>query len=111
MLSAFIIWSILGLFFVAMGIYDYHAKSPKPFGFWANAKPNPVKDVRGYNKALGKLWIVFGVLFILIGIPLLQAGQNSPWLVMPIVGCMFLSIGAMIVYVVVIEPKYRADSK
>ncbi len=105
---AFIIWSIMGVCFIAMGIYDYCAKSPKPFGFWANAKQFPVKDVKRYNKALGKLFIAFGVIFILLGLPLLKAGQNSPWVIIPIVGCMFLSIGTMIVYVVVIEPKYRA---
>lgn len=103
---AFIIWSVCGLVFIIMGIYDYFAKSTRPFGFWANAKTAEVKDVKSYNKALGRLFICFGVVFILLGLPLL-AGQNSPWIIMSIIGTMFLAIVAMGIYTMVIEPKYR----
>ena len=103
---AFIIWSVLGAFFVVMGIYDMTSKKEKPFGFWANAEVAPIEDVKGYNRALGKLWCVYGVLFTLIGLPLLN-GQNSGLLIMTMLGTMFLSIGAMVTYVVGIEPKYR----
>ncbi len=106
MLFAFICWAILGLFFVAWGIYMFFAKSAKPFGFWANAEVAEMKDVKGYNHALGKLWCVFGVLLILVGLPML-GGQNTAGVIFSILGTMLLSIGAMIVYVVVIEPKYR----
>lgn len=103
---AFIIWAILGVFFVVMGIYDMTSKKEKPFGFWANAEVAPIEDVKGYNRALGKLWCVYGVLFTLIGLPLLN-GQNAGLLIMTMLGTMFLSIGAMVTYVVGIEPKYR----
>lgn len=103
---AFIIWAVLGVFFVVMGIYDMTSKKEKPFGFWANAEVAPIEDVKGYNRALGKLWCVYGVLFTLIGLPLLN-GQNSGLLIMTVLGTMFLSIGAMVTYVVGIEPKYR----
>lgn len=84
----------------------FFAKSAKPFGFWANAEVAEIKDVKGYNRALGKLWCVFGVLLILIGIPILL-GENSAGVIITILGTMLLSIGAMVVYTVVIEPKYR----
>ena len=103
---AFIIWAVLGVFFVVMGIYDMTSKKEKPFGFWANAEVAPIEDVKGYNRALGKLWCVYGVLFTLIGLPLLN-GQNTGLLIMTMLGTMFLSIGAMVTYVVGIEPKYR----
>lgn len=103
---AFIIWAVLGVFFVVMGLYDMTSKKEKPFGFWANAEVTPIEDVKGYNRALGKLWCVYGVLFTLIGLPLLN-GQNSGLLIMTMLGTMFLSIGAMVTYVVGIEPKYR----
>ena len=106
MVFAFICWAVLGLFFVIWGICMFFAKSAKPFGFWANAEVVEMKDVKGYNRALGKLWCVFGVLLILVGLPLL-GGQNSAGFIISILGTMLLSIGAMIVYVVVIEPKYR----
>lgn len=102
---AFIIWSIVGIFFVALGIYDILSKKQVPFGFWANAEPQPMKDVRGYNRAVGLLWCVYGVVFILLGLPLLL-GQNSPLVIVSILGAMAESIVAMAVYTVVIEKKY-----
>ena len=106
-MAAFIVWTIVGLFFVIWGIYIFFAKSAKPFGFWANAEVAQMRDVKGYNRALGKLWCVFGVLLILVGVPLLFAEENTAGTIITILGTSFLSIGTMIVYVVVIEPKYR----
>ena len=103
---AYIIWAVIGVMIIAMGIYDMCSKKEKPFGFWANAETAPIEDVKGYNRALGILWCVYGVLFTLIGLPLL-AGENSGMLILTMLGTMFISIGAMIVYVICIEPKYR----
>lgn len=105
-MTAFIIWAIVGLFFVGMGIYDFFSKKEKPFGFWANAETLEVENVKAYNHALGILWMVYGILFILLGVPLI-AGQNSPFIVFSILGAMFISIAAMVVYVTVIEKKYK----
>ena len=105
-LMAFLIWSIMGALFIVMGIYCIKSRKAKPFGFWANAEAAPVEDVKGYNRALGILWCVYGVLFTLIGLPLLD-GQNSGMLIITMLGTMFISIGAMVVYVVGIEAKYR----
>lgn len=106
MIVAFIIWCIMGLVFISMGIYDFHAKSARPFGFWSNVKVVEVKDVQAYNKALGKLFIVFGIVFIILGLPLLME-QNSPWIIFSMVGVMVLAITSMAVYTVGIEGKYR----
>ena len=107
-LGAFIIWAILGIIFIAMGIYDMNSKKAKPFGFWANAEVGPIEDVKAYNRALGKLWCVYGTLFILIGIPLLTMNEKNAGLIaIPMVGTMLISIGAMAVYSIGIEAKYR----
>ena len=106
MIVAFVIWCACGFLFVGMGVYDYRAKTTKPFGFWANAEVADIKNVQAYNKALGKLFIVFGIVFILLGLPLL-AGQNSPWIIFSAVGVMILAIVSMAVYTVGIESKYR----
>ena len=103
---AFIIWAFLGVMFIVMGIYDMNSKKTKPFGFWANTEVMPVEDVRSYNRALGKLWCVYGILFILIGLPLLE-GEGSGLIIIPMLGTMFISIAAMMVYVIGIEAKYR----
>lgn len=102
----FLIWCLFGFLFIGMGIYDFYSKKPKPFGFWANAKIVDIENVSGYNRALGKLWIVFGLVFLLLGLPLL-AGQNSPLAVISIVGIFVESIVAMSVYTIKIEGKYR----
>ena len=54
------------LIFIVMGIYDFNSKKAKPFGFWANAEVAPIEDVKGYNRALGILWCVYGVLIIVV---------------------------------------------
>lgn len=107
---AFLIWAVVGMAFIVLGIYDFLSKKPAAFGFWANAEVFPVKDVRGYNRALGKLFIGFGTLFVLLGLPML-AGQNSPWIVISILGVLAETIGAMAVYITVIEKKYRAKGE
>lgn len=60
---AFVVWILLGDGFVIGGITALFARKARPFGFWANAEVFPVKDVRAYNKALGKLFIAFGVIY------------------------------------------------
>lgn len=101
---AFIIWVCIGLGFIVIGIFDYF--SEKPVGFWANTKTVPIKDVKKYNRATGKLFFCFGTIFILLGLPLLYAEENSPLILLSIVGIMFEVIGVMIVYMK-IEEKYR----
>lgn len=104
---AFLFWFLVGLFFIIFSLICFFSKKEKPFGFWANAKTFPVRDVKAYNRALAKLWFVFGCIFILLGLPLL-AGQNSPYIIFTILGVPAETIGAMAVYVTVIEKKYRA---
>lgn len=106
MLYAFLIWLALSACFVIMGIYNFFSKKKSAFGFWANAKVFEVTDVKAYNRALGKLWCVFGVVFAFLGLPLLY-GQNSPYILLTMLGAMLEAIAAMVVYVIVIEKKYR----
>ena len=47
-----------------------------------------------------------GIIFALLGIPLLK-GQNAPEALISVVGTMFLSIGTIVYYTVVLENKYR----
>lgn len=104
----FIIWILGGISFIVLGIYNYNSKKNVPFGFWADSKVSTfsVTDVNSYNKALGKLWCVFGIVFILLGIPLLY-GQNSPYIMISVLGVLLEIIITMIVYILKIENKYR----
>lgn len=106
MMIGFGIWMFASGIMVVFGIYAFFSKRTVPFGFWANAEVFEVNDVRAYNRAVGKLWCVFGSVFALLGLPMLE-GQNSAWCIVSILGCMAEAIGAMVVYVTVIEKKYR----
>ena len=101
---AFILWTLFSLLFIGLGIHCLLAK--KTIGFWANAKQFEVTDVKAYNRALAKLWFAYGFFFFLFGLPLL-AGQNVALIFIPIIGVALESITAMIVFTIVIDPKYR----
>ena len=103
---AFIFWSIIGLLFIILGIYAFFSKKAQPMGFWANAKMFEVTDVRKYNAAMGKLFIGFGMIFIILGLPLLS-GQNSALIILSAFGVMAEVILMMAIYTIVIEKKYK----
>lgn len=103
----FIIWALIGAIIVAIGIKDLFAK--KPVGFWANAETTKVEDVKGYNRATGILFIAYGNVFVLLGIPLLY-GQNTPFVVISIVGAMLETIMIMVIYSIFIVKKYRVEN-
>ena len=100
----FVIWSAIGCLFVCLAVYACFSR--KPMGFWANADVFEVTDIKKYNHAVAKLFFIFGIVLIVLGIPLL-IGQNSPWILLSVAGLVMESIIAMIVYTLVIEKKYK----
>lgn len=100
----FMIWSAVGCLFIGLGIYSFFAK--KAVGFWANAEMFQVTDIKKYNRAVGKLFCIFGIVFIILGLPLLS-GQNSAWILLSVLGVMIECITIMMVYTTVIEKKYK----
>lgn len=107
-MAGFLIWALVGVLFIGAGLYLLFSGKSTAIGFWANADVFPMEenDVKAYNKAVGKLWLVFGLVFLLLGLPLL-AGHHSAWIVITIVGSLLEVIGVMAVYITVIERKYR----
>ncbi|WP_300530384.1 hypothetical protein [Peptacetobacter sp.] len=105
-IMGFVIWVICGLLFVGIGIYDYMSK--KQVGFWANFDVPEVEDVIGFNKAVGRLFIIYGVVFILIGIPLIPSifYKNMLLVFIPIIGTIFETIWLMVYFVMKIEKDY-----
>lgn len=100
----FSIWALVGLIPIALGIYAFN--SSKAINFWANIKTTKdVSDVQSYNKAVAKLWWIFGIIFILLGLPLLS-GENSPLIIFSVLGTMFDCIFLMIM-LRKIEIKYK----
>lgn len=104
MIAAFIIWSVCAAVFVGLAVYC--RRSEKPVGFFAGVQAPEVKDVKGYNRAVSRLWIIYAVLFESLGVPFLFAKQNSPVYIVSVLGTVFISIGAMAAYHFVAE-KYK----
>lgn len=101
----FIIWAIVGVLFLGIGISDFFSK--KAVGFWANVKVGEITDIKKYNYAVGKLFVAYGIIFILLGLPMLS--DNYKVLVfVSVVGVLVESIAVMIIYSLVISKKYRA---
>ncbi len=100
----FFIWTIVGVSIIGVGIGAFFTK--KVVGFWANMKPIEVKDIKGYNNATGKLLISYGLIFVVLGLPLLS-GQNSPLILLSVLGVMLETIILMAVYSLCIEKKYK----
>ena len=69
-------------------------------------KAFPVRDIKGYNHALRKLFIFYGMLFVVLGIPLLSA-QNTPYILLSVFGVMIETIVFMVIYSLFIEKKYK----
>lgn len=99
----FIIWSVMSGVLIILGLLVLFSKRPVPF--WNVCQKIEVLDIKKYNIAVGRLWIGFGCAVFLLGIPLLK-GQNSPWIVLSIIGTVFSCIGMMGIYTR-IEKKYR----
>ena len=100
----FIVWAIVGCILIGIGVSAYFSK--KTVAFWANMKAFPVRDIKGYNHALGKLFIFYGMLFVVLGIPLLSA-QNTPYIFLSVFGVMIETIVFMVIYSLFIEKKYK----
>lgn len=105
----FIIWLLLGIFFIWEGIYCIRSKKDVAIGFWTNGKKPLIeeKNIKAYNKALGKLWCAYGFLFILLGIPVVLCEPNSPLIIISSVGVVLEAIALIVIYIKKIEGKYK----
>lgn len=102
----FILWAIVGCFIIGVGISAFFRK--KAVGFWANVEVEPINDIKNYNGAMGKLFIAYGVIFVLLGLPMLSS-QNSPFIILSVLGIMVETIAAMALYTLVIVRKYKKE--
>ncbi len=102
----FIIWAIVGCFMIGIGISAFFRK--KAVGFWANIEVEPMNDIRNYNCAVGKLFIAYGVIFVLLGLPMLS-DDNTPFIILSVLGIMVETIAAMTIYTLIIAKKYKRN--
>lgn len=100
----FFIWTLITLIFVYISITI--CKSNIPVNLFTFGDAPKVNDIKRYNKAVSNLWLVFTILFEMIGISLLFIKQNSPFIILIVLGVVFLVIGIMLAYTK-IESKYK----
>ncbi len=100
----FIIWAVVGCFIIGAGISAFFRK--KAVSFWANIEVEPMNDIKNYNYAMGKLFIAYGVIFVLLGLPMLS-NQNSPLIILSVLGIMVETIATMTIYTLMIAKKYK----
>ncbi len=101
----FVIWAIVGCIMIGIGISAFFFQR-KQWAFWANIKMFQVNDIKKYNYATGKLFVIYGVVFIILGTPLL-CGQNSPYILLSVLGIFIETIIMMAIYSLVITKKYK----
>ena len=104
MIIPFAIWTVLAVLFIGIAVRCRH--SEKPAGFWANVQAPEVTDMKEYNRKVSNLWIGFSAVFELLGVSFLFCRQNSPLLILPYLGTVFLALVTMVLYSQ-IESKYR----
>lgn len=96
---------IVVIIFILIGISI--SKSKKPVQYMSNVSKLPdVKDVKGYNKELGKVFIYFGLLLLPIMSPLIFAPEHSLGSIVSVLLIMPWVIG-LIVICSMIENKYK----
>lgn len=116
MTIAYLIWLACALLFVVLGIIDIvNANKGKVFGFY-NISPPPkaeaLTDVVAYNRAVGKLLIGSGIIFALLGFPLLLAENNPALIVLVgVLGSIAWVISMVLAYELIIMKKYRKKQR
>ena len=104
MITAFVIWSIVAVIFLMIGVSTW--KSKEAVGFFTFVNPPQVKDTKQYNHAVAKLWFTATLILEIMGVSLLWIKQNSPLIILIVLGVVILVIAMMIVYTK-IEAKYK----
>ena len=112
---AYLICLACALLFVILGFACFWAaKKGKVVGFFSNVKPpepEELSDVAAFDRAVGKLWIAAGITFALLFLPLLFSQDDSPLILLSIIGSIFWAIGLIVIYLQGIEKKYRTRRK
>lgn len=99
----FIILCIWGVIYICLAIYIWFSK--KAIGFWRNKQMFEVTDIRKYNHTMSKLYVAHGIVFILLGLPLLAG--HSEWILLSIAGVVMETIVLIVVYSLAIRKKYK----
>ena len=106
---AFALWCAVSCVMIVIGIMDI--RSDKPAGFWANVDmTDDIENVKAYNLAVGRMFIIYGIVLIVFGLPLLQE-KPGVMIILTMMGTVFSTLVLMVVYMVFIHPKFSKKKK
>ncbi len=104
MIALFSLFLCGGIFFI-LGIVDFY--SEKQQNFWSSGKIPKVNDIKKWNYALGKLFCTYGISVALVGVLCLFSLSDTLKIIListvPVGGVIVM----IIVYIKIIEPKYK----
>lgn len=94
-----------GAIFIGFGIFALRKQTP--IHFWAGTivKSEQITDVKSYNRANGVMWITYGLLVLLTGLPAIFLGLDV-WAVV-FASVIFLGLIVMMVIYNKIYNKYK----
>ncbi|MBR0462230.1 MAG: hypothetical protein IJJ00_05935 [Erysipelotrichaceae bacterium] len=104
MKDAFVVWTLV--FLTVCGIAAWCFSTDKPVHFFTGASAPDVKDVKKFNKAVGKLWLLYALVLELLGLPLVLGGHKWLSFIIIILGTVFSSIVLAAAYTE-IESRHR----
>lgn len=91
--------------FVVIGVWALRRKTPMHFWSGSTVSIAEIRDIRRYNRANGRMWILFGVGMALIGF-------LGFWSIAAAGVCVFIyTLGGIPVLVVLYDKIYQKDRK
>jgi len=96
----------MALLFIGIGLIAICSR--KPAGVYSCVKPpdlDKIRDLKAYNRAVGKLLMGYAILFIIIGFVVIFVNENTAGILI-LISAFPGAIIVMIIYETVISQKY-----
>lgn len=104
-MTGFLIYAACCALFYVFAIYVLLSKKPAGVGS-RERKRSKVKDIRGYNRAVAKLFFAYGTVLLLCGVPTILNISPIAATIISFLGVSFASM-ALFVAAIKIEKRYR----
>ncbi|MEG1253160.1 MAG: hypothetical protein RSA96_02985 [Erysipelotrichaceae bacterium] len=94
-----------GLFFIAIGLYAWNTQAPIGFFTGLDVERNEISNIKGYNREVGKMWMIYGTVFIGVSVLSIPFGAWAYFIVTLFV--LFFGMIVMIMHYDTIYDKYK----
>ncbi|MEG1702706.1 MAG: hypothetical protein RR267_07425 [Erysipelotrichaceae bacterium] len=94
-----------GLFFIAIGLYAWNTQAPIGFFTGLDVERNEISNIKGYNREVGKMWMIYGTVFFGVSVLSIPFGAWAYFIVILFV--LFFGMIVMIMHYDTIYDKYK----